>query len=242
MIKYFDLVKRSFIFYKDHYLFLSSAILFIFTTLCYLHTDRYFSHFDIDFLIFGGFTDVYQVALSNGVLGTILFISVMTCMMTVSFIFIKDAMELKSVAFIKLILLATATSTVYLAADMIFISGPLHDAEHVKSGFSTRFNLNVGSTEIRCQAIIGSTKEYLITWDHEKAGIRAISRSTINQFEMIIEPPPGKYPLPPGENEEDKKAYGIHLADQAKWSSLLTKKCNQNVVWPQLRFLNPQAN
>jgi hypothetical protein len=241
MMKYFDLLKRLFLFYKDHYLFLSSAILFIFTTLCYLHTDKYFSHFDIDFLIFGGFADVYQVALSNGVLGAILFISVMTCMITIGFVFLKDAMEPKSLAFMKVILLVAATFTVYLAADLIFISGPVYDAEDVKSGFSTRFNLNAGSDQIRCQTIIGSTKEYVITWDHKAPGVKAIPRSSISRFEMAIGAPPARYLLPIDEKDEQYAMHKVNLDNQAKWFRLLMLNCNEEVEWPKIPVLPPQA-
>ncbi len=241
MEKFFVFIKRIFLFYKDHYLFLSSAILFVFTTLCYLHTDKYFSNFNVDFLIFGGFADVYQVALSNGVLGTTLLIPILTYMMTLGFVFLKDEIESKTLAFIKLIYVTIVSSTLYFAADLIFISGPIYAAEEVKTGFSTRFTLNVGSAEIRCQTIIGSTKEYVLTWDHEVSGVRAIPRSSISQFEMAIGPPPPRYLLPVDEKDEEYNAYEMRLEDQAKWSSLLMLNCNQKVTWPKIPAFTPQA-
>lgn len=241
MIKFLDFIKRIFLFYKDHYLFLSSAVIFVFTTLCYLHTDKYFSEFHVDFLIFGGFADVYQVALSNGVLGITLSTPVFLYLVTIIWVFFEYEVESRTFAFLKFFLLSMSLFALYAAVDSILLSGPTYDAEEAKSGFSARFNLNVDSSEIRCQTIIGSTKDYVITWDHKILGVRAIPRSSIIQIEMAIGAPPARYFFPVDEEDEQYATYKTHLEDQTKWSSLLMLKCNEEVAWPKVPAFPPQA-
>jgi hypothetical protein len=218
-------------FYKEHYISASSTIFFVFTALCYAYCDNYFSKFDIDFFIFGGFTDVYQVALSNRVLGLLLFIPLMTLGIILA-ASTHQKEDNKIAVILKNTLYGVALLFVHwMSFNYIFGSGPARAAEVLKSGFSARYHLHSENEQIRCQAIIGSTKEYIAAWDYDTSKSRMLLRSTITKLELAVGTPPAKHPISTKFHTANENDYELLRLEQAKWSRNLLTECNHKADW-----------
>lgn len=231
MTKVSNFAKQFIEFYKEHYISVSSTIFFVFTSLCYAYCDNYFSKFDIDFFIFGGLTDVYQVALSNRVLGLLLFIPLLTLgIILAASAHKKDdnkiAVALKN-AFYGVVLLFA----LWMSFNYIFGSGPARAAEVLKSGFSARYHLQSENEQLRCQAIIGSTREYIATWDYDTSKSKMLLRSTITKLEIAVGIPPAKHPISTRFHKATENDYELLRLEQAKWSRNLLAECNHIADW-----------
>ncbi len=68
-------IKRTMFFYQNHSIALSTFSVLVFTSFCYFIVTSYFNYFGLDFFIFGGVPDLYQVALYQGLVINLTLIS-----------------------------------------------------------------------------------------------------------------------------------------------------------------------
>ncbi|MGE6234968.1 hypothetical protein [Aeromonas media] len=129
----------------------------------------YTSYFGFDFFIFGGMSDIYQMALHQGVIIKLLLISFSLTAIPISLysfltttvnneVTTEDKLyksrEILPIIIIIFVFLGLLSSPMFLS-----FSSKI-DAEEVKNGFSARYNIETNSNSIQCNSIIGATSSY----------------------------------------------------------------------------------
>lgn len=220
--------------YADHYVVFSSTIFIIFTGLCYLYTTNYYSNFGIDFYQFGSLSDVYQAAVTGGIL-SVSFILLLFVYTISSFVLryrqeVDDGRDWAQIASLLCIFLMIASCA--LLTFGFFVTGPKKEVSDIKKGFAARYMLHTESGQFECLSIAASTSNYFVVWDGQLAEARIISRQSVVRFDLIVEPPPGRFLMLPRGRRPTEAQLNELIERQQRWSEKLKLKCGLTVDWP----------
>lgn len=240
-----------------YYPVLAAVFTVAFTVICLIFDEFYLATFSIDFFSFGGITDAYQIAISNGVLQAAFWLSIIIAM-GFQFVLLKlnnakttsDAKKIKGsfdsedilnlkdkFGFIYQLLLYFVILMAYLfLIKFTLVDFPKSSASDIKNGFSERYNVLANDKKYLCHAIIGGTSQYLFLWNYEDKRPHILPRSNIKSLEQIIPTsPPWRAPVKRfGTSNERFEITMKKLKDkQQEWSLLLSKKCSQQVTWKE---------
>jgi hypothetical protein len=249
-------IKRTMFFYQNHSIALSTFSVLVFTSFCYFIVTSYFNNFGLDFFIFGGVSDLYQVALYQGLVIELILISQLFIIIPiVLYVLFKTLGELefssnnkpvkisKNFDVIRQKLFANATTLLemwpLLMAAIVLLglfsytallrSLSNYSAEDVKNGFSARYSIETNKKLIPCLSVIGATSSYFFIWDDETKMPSALPKSEIKTINLVVPPPPSN--RAPSPNGNYKKKVELQRELQEKWSSKLEETCHQSVKW-----------
>ena len=220
-----DIIKNTWGLFKEHPTRLTTIFALILTIMSYIFSTKYLSSFSIDFFSFAGITDIYQIPLSKGISLPVVVISISIIGLVKTLVFDISMFE-KSFHSVAPII------TIFLIVGLgffIFYFIPESQSNNIKKGFAERYIINTDKDNSSCLSIIGSTSEYLFTWNYANDYPVIISKSSIIKMDQVVPAFPKGYSPRRGKSITEVKE--SHL----EWSKLLDKKCNQQVVLPEYR-------
>jgi len=224
-----------------HYVLISTIIAMVFSVTCMYFGVAYLREFDINFFLFVGLSDIYQIPLSKGVILQLLFLIISlisTLILIISFIvyFIRSNKYIGVKPYKKnlvAVLIWIGLLVFTIGGFTRAFSIPGVNADELKNGFSSRYNINMKNKNYQCVSIIGSSSNYVFAWDYVKNNSIIVTKSFIKDFNQVV---PSNPPL------SLKTIYKISLVKaQNEWSKLLNNTCSQNVRWPG-RKINGKNN
>lgn len=231
-------IKNTMLFYQNHSIAISTFSVIVFTAECYFMVTFYTSYFGFDFFIFGGMSDIYQMALHQGVIIKLLLISLSLTAIPISlYSFLTTTVKNEVTTDDKLyksreilpIIIITFVFFGFLSSPMLLSFSSKIDAEEVKNGFSARYNIETNNDSIQCNSIIGATSSYVFIWDHKSMITSVLPKSEIKALSLVVPPPPSNRSPSPGRDYKQKVQRQKEL--QKNWSSTLEDKCHQSVTW-----------
>ncbi|MEN3761574.1 hypothetical protein [Aeromonas veronii] len=249
-------IKRIMFFYQSHSIALSTFSVVAFTSLCYFIVTSYFKDFGLDFFIFGGVSDLYQVALYKGLVIELILLSQAFIIIPVTlYVFGKTLGEfevslknkpVKISSRFDLIrrkllgdssvfnemwpLLIASIVLVGLFSYVAFLSTlSKYNAEDVKNGFSARYSIETNKSLMSCLSVVGATSSYILIWDDQTKMPSALPKSEIKTINLVVPPPPSN--RAPSPNGDYKKKVEHQRRLQNEWSAKLEDECHQYVKW-----------
>ncbi|MCO7225598.1 hypothetical protein [Pleionea sp. CnH1-48] len=251
-------------FLKSNYAFISALLLCIFYCLCAAFSTAFLLSFDIRFSLFTSFSSVIDIALANGIIPIIFSITMIlsgTVWFTYYFIRVNYNKALthqskkgkipskkltKNFEFIFPLLAIIFLLVVSIKATIMLLFSPTKYAQEIKDGFSERYSFETkNKRSYRCNAIIAGLSNYMILWNVEKKRPIIISRASITVAELVVNIPPGGWPVPPDRHDSDedyRKKLIKYIETRKKWSTSLANECNQKVDWPDISELLEEYN
>lgn len=231
-------IKNTMLFYQNHSIAISTFSVIVFTAECYFMVTIYTSYFGFDFFIFGGMSDIYKMALHQGVIIKLFMISLSLTAIPVSlYSFLTTTVKnevttdenlYKSREILPIIIIAFVFFGL-LSSPMFLSFSSKIDAEEVKNGFSARYSIETNKKLIPCLSVIGATSSYIFIWDDKTKMPSALPKQEIKTINLVVPPPPSN--RAPSPNGSYKKKVELQRELQKQWSSKLEKTCHQSVKW-----------
>lgn len=223
--------------YTDHYVIFSSTIFVVFTGLCYLYTTNYYSNFGIDFYQFGSLSDVYQAALSGGILPFLIFLLFGLCAIVIhTFRGGQELVDDPDFSPIRWIVSFFLLVSSFVMVTFLFYLASTKDGElKIKEGFAARYTIHTENSQIECLPIVATTGDYVVVWDAQLTEARVIPRQSVVRFDLVIEPPPEKYVRVRKGSHPTELQLKELFEKQQHWSEKLKTKCGMSVDWPTIK-------
>lgn len=233
LLGFFESFKKAFRFYADHYVMISSTVFIVFTGMCYFYTASYYSMFGIDFYNFGSLSDVYQAALTGKILYYALIPVVFPFIAAFSVFQMKQRFAVNPSRLLNSSLhLFFLVTILALFPFIIFVTTPKGEEATIKQGFAARYTLYTENGKINCLPIIASTGNYIVVWDGFLDEAKIISRASVIKFDLVVEPPPYKVPLPlPKAQDTNNLPLPEYYEEQLRWLEKLNLKCGPSSDW-----------
>ena len=250
-IKYYFSIALTF--FKDYYAPLSAVAALLFTMLCLNFSNIYLSEFSINAFSFISISDAYLISLSNEILTKSVSIVLIIISFFVFFItslnsLIKDLKNdyklykkkslFKSIAerskpIIAVIVTSLSFLGVTFTAPLIVVNSATNEANKIKEGFSPRYTIFESNNKYKCYSVIGSSSDYLLTWDHKKEKSVVLSKSIVKKLEQTVYNSPAKKVIKRKQSDELYEQQKEELkSKQIAWSALLKTQCAESVKWP----------
>ncbi|RYY75608.1 MAG: hypothetical protein EOO52_09490 [Gammaproteobacteria bacterium] len=139
--------------------------------------------------------------------------------------------------FIKIDGKKTVKGVLFFIALFIFLQCfeiPKSGAQHLKTGLVARYDLRTSNETLSCRILIGSTSEYIFTFDYARKIFEATPKSQINRIELAISPPPPIVIIKGRgmSNSDFQKAKHEFVAQKNAWINEVQSRCNQKIIWP----------
>jgi len=206
----------------------------------------FFLEFGVNFFSFGSFSDIYRFTISEKIgllIGFVLALSVCLVLLLISLN--KDAPDgidrrksTSKIKFIKVdrekiakgILLFISLTGIFIFFQCFEIAR--HGAQHLKAGLVERYDLRTSNETLSCRIVIGSTSEYIFTFDYARKTFESTPKSQINRIELAISPPPIAIIKGRGMSNSDfQKAKHEFVAQKNAWINEVQSRCNQKIIW-----------
>jgi hypothetical protein len=214
--------------FKEHYLMISVVSTLLFFVVCMVFNVAYLSEFGLDYFLFGGIYDAYQMAIANyAVIFFLMFLNI--CAMLLFFVFDVNRKQnydpnIKKYYLGFLLIMLIALSHFFLS----FLGEK--SAIKIKNGLSSRYNIYTNDENYHCHAIFGKTAGYFLVWDYQQMRPKILPGGNVKSFELLVSEPPVLLipPRYPGDIEKKKSEL---LKAKNEWDFALKTLCNQVVNW-----------
>jgi hypothetical protein len=243
----------------SHYPVLAALFTVVFMAMCLMFNEAFLKLFSIDYFLFGGLTDAYQIPLSNGIISSLITTSIVIALFfSIYASGVRISAQIKNTSVDNSDILSEKNKFKYVIFKvfnvLIFVAAlglcaflitlnltvmPANNAIAIKNGFSERYNVHTKDQVYLCHSFIGGTSQYLFLWNYEDKRPLIVARSSIKMLEQIIpsNPPSWDRKQVHGATEEEIETRKNNLkSKQEAWSHLLSSKCSQMVIWKDIRY------
>ncbi|EIO5099296.1 hypothetical protein [Vibrio parahaemolyticus] len=227
---------------SDHYFLLASVSASLFTLLCYLHANELFGDYGIEFLHVADLSDVYSVALSSGVVFSLVHQTMMLLLFGVFIMTFPSILrKLKKEGKIgKVITFMFGFLSLLIVVLLILLSNLSHEVNMTRpievqtSERLPRYRLITEQDQLGrgCVGIIASTSDNVVTWNYETSQFELIPKSKVVRMDFVLRAPIAYYPhtRPRGLSFSSReKDLEWALKNNLEWQKALKRKCGETV-------------
>ncbi|MGE6171049.1 hypothetical protein ACLHZW_17585 [Aeromonas media] len=240
-------IKNFMFFYQNYSIAISTFSVVIFSAGCYFMVTSYISDFGLQpFIFLGGVSDVYLMALYQGIVIKILSIAFLIAVVSMALYAtltdgnVHNDLSKTTASTSRNIFSILSVAIIFIGSIgslIVFNYLPKAEADEIKAGFSARYDIETKKDLKQCHSIIGSTSSYILIWNNESKIASVLPKSEIESLSLVVPQPPARkdfgvtgnrYVIP---TDEYKRRAKYRDKVQRNWSSILAVKCNQHVEW-----------